>query len=299
MRGILVFPEAELTAAIQAADEENARLKKLFEQQARQHEEAIKKERAKGHNRSRQILELADTDRLTRLPLRKGFERYLQVCLNDLPEQGEPDGSIENVAVLFFDYDWFKFLNDVYGHAFGDELLKIVGNALGSMSEFYATSGRLRSCRNPTKKRKPTAQRRGGDEFTLLLENVENEKQIVEVIETFRDIIKGCIDDLIKKEQFEEVGKPSWFSWKDAKKASVISAFSIGAVIVANRMSVSEALAMADAAMYASKAAGRNHATIRRIAAGGEQQEIHQALFDPELEPKIEALGLREQKRYP
>ena len=63
-------------------------------------------------------------------------------------------GNIEKkVQVLFFDVDNFKYINDNYGHQFGDEALKIVGRAIRAV---YGVNGHC--------------YRIGGDEFCVLLE---------------------------------------------------------------------------------------------------------------------------------
>ena len=56
------------------------------------------------------------------------------------------------VAVLYFDLDGFKPINDTYGHAVGDEVLRTVGHRVGA------------NCRAPD-----LAARIGGDEFAALL----------------------------------------------------------------------------------------------------------------------------------
>ena len=56
------------------------------------------------------------------------------------------------VAVLYFDLDGFKPINDTYGHAVGDEVLRTVGHRVGA------------KCRAPD-----MAARIGGDEFAALL----------------------------------------------------------------------------------------------------------------------------------
>ena len=58
----------------------------------------------------------------------------------------------EKAAVLFFDVDNFKFINDTYGHLYGDECLKNVGNAI---LDVYRNKG--------------NCYRIGGDEFCVIL----------------------------------------------------------------------------------------------------------------------------------
>ena len=58
----------------------------------------------------------------------------------------------EKAAVLFFDVDDFKSVNDQYGHLYGDECLKFVGKAI---LDVYGDKG---SC-----------YRIGGDEFCVIL----------------------------------------------------------------------------------------------------------------------------------
>jgi diguanylate cyclase (GGDEF)-like protein len=70
------------------------------------------------------------------------------------------------VAVLFLDLDNFKVVNDSLGHTAGDDLLLAVG-------------GRLRE----TLRRSDTIARFGGDEFGILVEDVEHERDAIRVAE--------------------------------------------------------------------------------------------------------------------
>ncbi len=89
-------------------------------------------------------------DFLTQLPVRALFMDRLATALS----RRQSDGG--SVAVLLFDVDRFKWLNDSLGHAAGDRLL----------IEFAA---RLRSVVRP----QDMVARFGGDEFVVLCENVE------------------------------------------------------------------------------------------------------------------------------
>ena len=73
-------------------------------------------------------------------------------------------GVKRKLAILFVDVDDFKVVNDVRGHASGDQLLAAVAE-------------RLRACLRP----EDTAARFGGDEFVILLEDVQDSHGAVQV----------------------------------------------------------------------------------------------------------------------
>ena len=97
----------------------------------------------------RQLQHIAFHDALTGLPNRTAFQERLEEALASC------DGRRGTVAVLYIDVDNFKLINDSFGHAAGDELLR-------------AVAGRL--------ERAPQARdvvaRQGGDEFLVLLSDI-------------------------------------------------------------------------------------------------------------------------------
>ena len=104
------------------------------------------------------------TDELTDLINRRGYENYVSHLE-------------EKCVILFFDVDQFKQVNDTYGHAFGDAVLRNVGNAI---KEHYAAYGKC--------------FRFGGDEFCVIL--TKHTEQVKQINQEFHD----AIADLQKKE---------------------------------------------------------------------------------------------------
>jgi len=116
-------------------------------------------------NRSEvRLARLALHDPLTGLPNRALFLDRLGVALDRSRRTNAP------VAVLFVDVDNFKEVNDSLGHGAGDELLS-------------ALAERLRAMLRPM----DTVARFGGDEFTLLFEELESEREVVLIAERISD----------------------------------------------------------------------------------------------------------------
>lgn len=125
-----------------------------------------------------------------------------------------------NFAVLFLDLDLFKQVNDTLGHAAGDKLL-------------LETTGRLRACMRP----QDTIARMGGDEFALLLNEVESREDAARVAER--------VQQSIQREVELEEGR-------------VFVSASIGIALGSNGYEKpEEILRDADLAMYEAKQAGK------------------------------------------
>jgi diguanylate cyclase (GGDEF)-like protein len=117
---------------------------------------------------SRQVERLAYHDSLTGLPNRELFLARLRRTLERSREG--PVTRRRPLAVLFMDLDRFKVLNDTLGHDYGDELLVQVAQRL---------RGGVRTG--------DTVSRLGGDEFTLLLPDLESTADAAEVAEMLRE----------------------------------------------------------------------------------------------------------------
>lgn len=130
-----------------------------------------------------------------------------------------------SVALLMVDLDGFKQVNDAHGHAAGDELLVQI-------------AGRLSECVRET----DTVARLGGDEFVVMLENVPHPEGTT-----------GIIEKLVAR-----IREPVRLA---AGTAQVSASIGI-ACCPQHAGDAEELLELADAAMYAAKAAGRNCWTV-------------------------------------
>ncbi|ULL14574.1 EAL domain-containing protein [Paenibacillus sp. H1-7] len=93
-----------------------------------------------------QIVHMAYHDALTNLPNRLFFDERLSSCLEGAKRTGE------KMAILFFDLDRFKVINDTLGHHVGDRLLQEFAHRLRVYVKEYDVVARF-----------------GGDEFMILL----------------------------------------------------------------------------------------------------------------------------------
>ncbi|MEC4718892.1 CHASE domain-containing protein [Noviherbaspirillum sp. CPCC 100848] len=171
-------------------------------------------DRARALQAADQAMQLALYDALTGLPNRKLLDERLAVEL----VKARRDHS--HVALLFIDLDKFKPVNDAYGHAYGDLLLKEV-------------SRRLQSCMRES----DTASRLGGDEFVALLSRIEDDEATLRVADKILNRIT---------EPYEIAGHTFHIS------------ASIGVAVYPDDGSDGKSLIRsADMAMYAAKSAGR------------------------------------------
>jgi diguanylate cyclase (GGDEF)-like protein len=99
-------------------------------------------------------------DRLTRLPNRELFHDRLRLAL----ARGRREQ--RQLALLYIDLDEFKRVNDTLGHDAGDRLLELVAE-------------RLEQCVRAS----DTVARFGGDEFVMLLENIDSPRNATAVAE--------------------------------------------------------------------------------------------------------------------
>ncbi|WMS41233.1 EAL domain-containing protein [Acuticoccus sp. MNP-M23] len=111
------------------------------------------------HQATERLWWIANHDPLTELPNRALFSDRLAKAL----ERRVRSGRI--VCLLFVDVDKFKVINDTHGHAAGDALLQQVGQGLRANVRVYDTVARI-----------------GGDEFAILLDDVQDRAALNSVL---------------------------------------------------------------------------------------------------------------------
>ena len=165
----------------------------------------------------------AFTDALTGLSNRLLLEDRLRHALSRFERQEKPPGSRgqPRIAVLFIDLDGFKPINDTFGHATGDLVLKEVAQRLTQCAREADTVARL-----------------GGDEFVLLLEDLANPADAVTLAQRILALFET---------QFN-IGQ-----------RSVQLGASIGIALCPDHAQSEKLLVHADAAMYAAKRLGGRH----------------------------------------
>ncbi len=167
-------------------------------------------------------------DPLTGLPNRVFFSQYIEQAIKRASRHQKP------FALVFIDIDHFKTINDTHGHLVGDALLTQLTDRIGN-----------------TIRQSDVLSRLSGDEFCLLVEELDKSQDILKVIESIQN----------------NINKP--FETNDV---SIIMTVSVGVSIYPDdATNFADLLHFADLAMYEAKRDGRNSISI----------------FTPELTKKI------------
>jgi diguanylate cyclase (GGDEF)-like protein/PAS domain S-box-containing protein len=179
--------------------------------------------------RDEKIRTLAYHDSLTKLPNRQAFKEQVTRAIK-IAKRYQRLG-----AVLFLDLDGFKRINDTLGHDIGDMLLKQVTHRLETQVRETDIVGR--DCEDEGINR--NVSRLGGDEFTILLEDIQKPEAAAVVAKRVQDAI----------------GDPY-----NLKGHEVYVTPSIGiAIIPKDGQDVETLLKSADTAMYHAKTMGKNN----------------------------------------
>jgi diguanylate cyclase (GGDEF)-like protein/PAS domain S-box-containing protein len=186
-------------------------------------------------------------DPLTGLPNRELFMDRLEVALRR-SERGRRD-----LTVIFLDLDRFKLINDSLGHDLGDQVLRAVANRLGAVMRASDTLARF-----------------GGDEFTVLCEEVSEEGDALEVA----DRLVAAMSQPLMLEECE-----------------LFVSLSVGIAFSHPGDSAGEMLRNADIAMYRAKERGPSRIEIYRkddernaVSRLRTSSDLHHAIERDELE---------------
>ena len=158
----------------------------------------------------------ADTDFLLDIPNRRGFERELNRSIAYI-KRYHASG-----ALIVLDVDRLKPINDAFGHAAGDQVLKAIVAAIARQVRSSDVIGRL-----------------GGDEFALLLWNLS---------ETDAHAKAASLEQAVDRLTFTFRGR------------TVTTGASAGVAILGPHAEAGKALEEADSAMYVRKAQRRHEA---------------------------------------
>jgi len=173
---------------------------------------------------------LAYYDALTNLPNRVLLDKELKIAVEDSYAK-ERYG-----AVLFFDLDRFKFLNDTYGHHMGDRLLIQVADRLQNMIKGHGIVARF-----------------GGDEFVAILSDLDSNPEIAtDQAQAFAEKIRKKVSEVIHLSS--EI--------KDISIEYAITTSIGGVIFKSPEITPDRLLQLADLALYHVKNEGKDGALI-------------------------------------
>ncbi len=158
---------------------------------------------------------LSLTDELTGLPNRRAFMRRMEDEVARVQRYGFP------LSFVLIDLDHFKAVNDEYGHAAGDEVLRVYSKNILSIFRHHDMVARY-----------------GGEEFAVLLPNTDSD---------------GAVRALNKVRR-----RAGETRWQTNGVASDVPTFSAGASLYKPGESVSAFIERADKALYRAKRLGRH-----------------------------------------
>ena len=168
-----------------------------------------------------EILEYATLDALTNFYNRRQLDERLKQETSVANRRNSP------LCAIMTDIDFFKKVNDTYGHACGDLVLKEVSKVMRSQLREYDIAGRF-----------------GGEEFVFLLPGTAKAEACM-VAERLRDAVRQTVIDITKVSPNNSV-------------KSISVTISIGVSEYSDNLSPEEFIIKADKALYLAKTSGRN-----------------------------------------
>jgi diguanylate cyclase (GGDEF)-like protein len=170
------------------------------------------------YNTAHHLEEIAYIDYLTKVDNRRSFFEKAAKMI------GLARRNHFIISILMVDIDFFKNINDSYGHEAGDEVLKVVSQKISKTIRESDLVGRI-----------------GGEEFAVLLVNC-NKENLIKVAEKIRKVIEETIVDY--------------------KGNKINITISIGAYVSKENEHLEDMLQKADELLYKAKENGRNRVEI-------------------------------------
>ena len=152
-------------------------------------------------------------DELTGIPNRRGAYSFMETLHR-----------VSEMCVLLIDLDYFKSVNDGFGHEAGDELLKIIAQALQDLSPSTGIAARL-----------------GGEEFLIAMM-----WRGWDAAQIYAERVRAEIEDTVFRHQLADINRTA----------------SIGVVKIDMKTPLSEGLRVADLALLDAKTRGRNRVKL-------------------------------------
>lgn len=183
-------------------------------------EKAVRLRTEELENANQKLAKLSTLDPLTKISNRRHFEEHMENIWSVTVRKKVP------ISIVMCDIDYFKKINDTYGHVIGDHVLQNIASLI----------------KNALKRTSDLAARYGGEEFIIALcdTDLEGAKQICQnIADTLKENDKNFIVDGIRIEPF------------------TIS-FGISSVVAQEDLNYEQLIKDADKALYKAKENGRN-----------------------------------------
>ena len=219
---------AELAAALRDLNARVLRSTEELEAMVSERTAVIEEQKAELVRLNERLREMASRDSLTQLLNRRAFEAQAANVLALARREGR------GLGVAMVDVDFFKTVNDEYGHQAGDAALRVIASLLG---EHFRRDSDL-------------IGRYGGEEFAVVTTAARIDAEFAQVLEEFRATVAA--------QSIEAEGR------------SIALTVSCGAVVTVPgpEDELEELLNHADRALYAAKAQGRDRVVINRRSVG-------------------------------
>lgn len=203
------------------------------------------------HQRGREVSLLSQLDSLTNLYNRRTVNEHLERLMERSTES-------DRISILLLDLDFFKQINDTYGHMAGDDVLREVGHLLQS-----------------TMRKNDLAGRFGGEEFIVVLYRSAHEIGM-----SVAERIRARIAEI-------RVTTPA------GQVVQVTASIGVSTFSPFGMVGVDQILSQADHALYAAKDAGRN-----RVIHFDQLPEAHADMADRKVSSGVGDVDLEDEAQH-